>query len=158
MNYGRSEHEFLCQCLNNNMAAVALCECLGAITQVWDDLIDRDVEVSYKSINETFWLLLFDLPQNPFYQENQKSILPVIQMAVIDWFTANKLERGNSNDKVLAFVLRDSLTSVVISCARIIGGYDWVVRWSPVIRQFFHDESLSDYVKDLPGCQKVGGV
>jgi len=144
-----TEHDFLCRCLNNNMGAVALCECLGAITQVWDDLIDGDVFVPKEAINKIFWLLLFDLSQNDFYQENKQAILPVIQMAVIDWFTANELEKGNDDDKMLAFVLRDSLTAVVISCVRIICGYDIVVKLAPEIRRFFQDEKFSIYKRGL---------
>ena len=143
------QHNFLKQCLNNDIAAIALCECLFSISQVWDDMIDKDILVSGDTLNKTFWLLLFDLPSNPFYLEHHEFLMPIVQLAVIDWLSANELERGSDHDKELAYVLRNSLTAVVIACARIIGGYEWMLKYTPIIRRFFQDESLINYKKEL---------
>lgn len=133
------------------MAAVKFCEDLFRISQIWDDLIDRDREVPNTFINQMMWKALVDVPQNPFYYNNATSLSKIIELHIIDWFDANELEQGSDHDKNMAFVLRDSIGTIVIHCAKIIGGYDWMRSISTEVRRYVYDEPLEAYKEALPG-------
>lgn len=145
-----TEREFLLCALQGNASAVGFCELLAAISQTWDDLVDRDVEVTAAQVNEAFFRAVIELPANRFYQDHFASLHPLLQSSVYDWLTANEFERGDAHEKTLAFVLRDSLTAVVTQCAAIIGGHQWAIAMSPKIRRYFQDETLQKYLGEQP--------
>ena len=75
--------------------------------------------------------------------------------ALQDWRDSVCLERnGDHHGRTLAFVLRDQLTSLVVQCAGIIGGFEWMQQVSVEIRRHFHEDALADYLKEL----KAGGA
>lgn len=146
------EHLFLNQVLRECAPAVAFCEQLFRISQVLDDLIDKDKPVSEVTITRAFWLALIELPANPFYRQHEPYLRPLMASALQDWTDATTMERaGDEHGKHLAFVLRDQLTAVVIQCAYLIGGYSWMQGVSEHIRRHFHEDSLTDYMNDLRG-------
>ena len=130
--------------LKGDRYAISMICDFARCSQVWDDLIDQDKPVPAKDINMAFIAVFSSIPRNPFYQTNLHEIQPIIELAIIDWMTANLLESEKRMPE-LSWVLRDSLTSLLICCAKIIGGMDWAISVSPKIRQFIHDESLEDY-------------
>lgn len=145
-----NEHEFLTDVLKGHEDAVSLCINLGEVSQVWDDLIDGDQELSHERINAAFIAMLTHIPANPFYQTYFPTLRPLIEQAIIDWMTANRFEsEGSVHERTLAFVLRDSLVSVVTMCARIIGGLGYAIEVAPAIRRYFHDEVLDTYQEGL---------
>lgn len=141
-----NEREFLLDVLKGNAEAVEFCQTLGVISQAWDDAIDTGAT---SEISGAFVSALITLPANPFYRDHFAELQPLIQASIIDWLTANELERGSPHDKTLAFVLRDSLTAVVIRCAAIVGGLAWAIANAPRIRRFFQQEVLSHYLRGL---------
>lgn len=146
------EREFLNSVLQDCSPAVCFCEQLFRISQVLDDLIDRDKPVSDAAITGAFWMALIELPANPFYRQHEPYLRPLMASALQDWKDATGMERaGDEHGMHLAFVLRDQLTAVVIQCAYLIGGYDWMQSVSAQIRRHFHEDSLSDYINDLRG-------
>jgi len=143
------ERDFLRMALQNNMAAVAFCECLFRVSQTWDDLIDQDKEVSKNQINSMMWEALVVLPSNPFYQRWQHELQPLLKAFILDWIDATTLESTDDHGKNIAFVLRDSVGAVVSHCAYLIGGYDWMVKVSPDVRRHIFEEKLEDYKQKL---------
>lgn len=144
-----NEHAFLNRVLLGNALAVAFCEELFQVSQVWDDLYDEDKEVSKETLNRTFWSTLISLPNNPFYQQYFDVLNPLLQAAIVDWIDSNDLARGNREQKCAAFVLRDTLSSIVIHCARLVGGWDWMREISVEVREALYDEdSLSDFMEE----------
>lgn len=129
--------------------ALALCDALFGISQVWDDLVDADRAVSPEAVSQAFWLALVEIPANPFWQRHQAELRPLLAAAIAAWQDANELERGPEHERTLAFVLRDMLTSVACHCAYLLGGYPWQRRVSPDVRRLLHDEPLSDYLEGL---------
>lgn len=145
-----NEEQFLDEVLLGRNDAILVCRLLGQISQTWDDLIDQDRHVPPKAINEAFTAAVIRLPALPFYREHFGELQPLLRQCFIDWMTANQLERTKSHhDRSMAFVLRDSLVSVVVHCAFLVGGHEHAIAVAPRIRRFFHDETLETYIGGL---------
>lgn len=144
------ENRFLSTVLRENESAVLYVRMLGEITQTIDDLYDQDKDVDPDEIGRVFWQCLVAMPCNAFYQEHFVVLQPQFQLAYFDWLNANELERGSEHDQTLSFVLRDNLVGLVVTCARLIGGYEYAKQVGPAIRRYFHDERLDQYQGNLP--------
>lgn len=149
--------QFLHQMLRGNADAVDLVEALAGVSQVLDDLIDKDVEPSPHDIVAAFWDALVTVPSNPFYQRHVATLQPLIRQTLLDWLAANVLERGDRQAQTLAFVLRDSLTGIVHYCALLVGGLEWAIEVGPSIRMYFHDDGLEDYLSEREKTQEGRG-
>ena len=131
--------------LKGDVRAVALCEALSEISQVWDDLIDRDIQPAPERVTGAFYSALIDVPSNPFFQAFSGHLLPVMQSVIFDWLSANQLEKTHTQ---VAYTLRDSLAGFVVTCASLIGGKDWAIEVAPLIRSYVHDEDFQEYMKE----------
>lgn len=139
-----NETDWLLDVLRGNTDAVEFVSLLGEVSQTWDDLIDQDREVTPERINHAFLIPFYYLPRNAFYQQHLTELQPVIETAIIDWFSANTFEQ-TSERLELAYVLRDNLAQVVLTTAKLIGGMDWAIQQGPRVRQLVHDETLPAY-------------
>jgi len=139
------EAAFLRQVLMGNLEAVDLCQCLFRVSQVLDDLVDGDRECTVADVKQAFWDALVTIPANPFYQMHFSYLHPLVSAAFLDWEDATDMEKQDDHGKNLAFVLRDSLTNIVIHCALLLGGRAYQRRISGVVRRYFFDEKLDDY-------------
>lgn len=147
-----TEREFLEHVLLGDRQAVDFVEMLGQISQVWDDIVDEPHSPpSAADINKAFWTALVGVQMNPFFNRHRDVLMPVLHMAVVDWMDSNNLERGSKHDKTLAFVLRDTLVSVVVLCAELVGGWQHAREVGPNIRRFFYSEHLDQYLEDKRG-------
>lgn len=145
----KEEHDFLVEVLQGNMAAVAFCENLFRISQIWDDLVDGDKPVPTAAKNEAFWRALISVNENPFYFKHAQELLPLVRSAIVDWMDANDLERQDDHGRDIAFTLRDAIGAIVIHCAYIIGGFPLMRKVSVDVRRRIHDESLGEYKAKL---------
>lgn len=144
------EHAFLAQVLREDVCAIDMCKQLFQVSQVIDDLVDCDRPVSEAEIIKSFWVALIEIPANPFYRKHELYLRPIMATALQDWTDSVALERsGDAHGKHLAFVLRDQLTALVVQCAYLVGGHDWMQSVSIKIRRHFHEDSLVDYINDL---------
>ncbi len=139
--------------LRGDEAAISFVNMLAHAVQVWDDLIDADREVPSRDINRAFETLLIDLPANPFYMQHLAQLHPVVAMAVNAWHDSNLLaRRGGASDVARAYVLRDTIDEVVIACARIIGGWDWMRQVSMLIRDnITHEDTIEEFQREVGG-------
>jgi len=153
--YGRNmeretERQFLNRVLRGQSEAIDLCMALFRVSQIIDDLHDRDRPVERETLHRMAWQALVEIPSNGFYQHHFIVLQPLIRASLADWLDSTALETGSHHERTLAFVLRDSLTGVVVQCAYLIGGYDWMRSVSVDIRTQFHDETQRDYLGGLP--------
>ena len=143
------QRQFLERVLLGDQSALEFCELLGQITQLWDDLIDRDKPTSDEEINAAFWNLFVALPRNEFYAQHFHTLNPLLQAAIVDWWDSNALQKSpRLTDKCAAYTLRDTLTTVVIHCARLVGGYDWMRQVSMDVRRWLYTDDIEDFVKE----------
>jgi hypothetical protein len=134
--------------LQDNIAAMNLVDSLGFVAQIWDDLVDGG-DPDIEDINKAFWIALIEIPQNPFYIRYQVEFIPLFREYINSWMDANTLEKGNSHQQTIAFVLRDNYCGIVSQCAYLIGGYVWMRKVSPEIRKLIFDETLEQYTERL---------
>ncbi|HNR51814.1 MAG TPA: hypothetical protein PKI80_09545 [Deltaproteobacteria bacterium] len=159
-----AEHEMISRVLMGNGDAIRMANELFFISQVWDDLVDKDKPVDAATINRMMWVALVDLPLNPFYQLNFCALHPIIRASIIDWMVAtdfeNKigLEDELPVDPSVPYVLRDSISAILCHMAYLVGGYDWMVQVSPEIRAWVHDEAMTDYVRKIVDRNRKRGV
>ena len=149
----KSDQELMLEHLfQGNKNAVDMILILGEISQVWDDLIDGD-DCSAEDINKAFSYALVHLPRNPFYEQYFLEIQPLIEQSIMNWVHATEIEKTKNADLYhLSFVLRDSLTDLILRCAMLIGGGQWANDNAIQVRSLFYDESFEDYVKKLSGA------
>lgn len=145
-----NERAFLQHVLKDHAAAILFCEALFRVSQTLDDLIDGDKPVTGDAIYAAFWEAMIDIPGNPFYRAHEPILRPLMAAALQDWRDSVTLERdGDHHGRSLAFVLRDQLTSLVVQCAGLIGGFDWMQEVSAKIRRHFHEDKLADYLHEF---------
>ena len=145
-----NERAFLQHVLKDHAAAILFCEALFRVSQTLDDLIDGDKPVTGDAIYAAFWEAMIDIPGNPFYRAHEPILRPLMAAALQDWRDSVTLERdGDHHGRSLAFVLRDQLTSLVVQCAGLIGGFDWMQEVSAQIRRHFHEDKLADYLHEF---------
>jgi hypothetical protein len=91
-----SLNERLSVWLKGHAEAVAFILAIHEIYELWDDLVDGD-ETTEPRINKAFYLAMVDLPRNGFYRQNFALLSPIIELSIIDWWTANKFERAQGH-------------------------------------------------------------
>jgi hypothetical protein len=123
---------------------------IGQITETWDDLIDKDKQLSDDHINEVFMHMLTSLPLNPFFDRYKLQLIPVLIVGINAWMDANKLEKKSKNDKVFAYVLRDYILEITNMAVYLLKGREAMKEYSLEIRSFFtKHEPLDVYLEKL---------
>ena len=136
--------------MKGNKAAAEFIESVLGIAHTWDDLIDRDKEVSNHDINKAFFEALIRLPRNTFYNANFEHLNSVLINSVSNWQIATKLERtGSEYETSIAFILRSSYVDLITQSALLIGGEMWACKVGEEIRRFTHHETYQGYLKTL---------
>lgn len=130
--------------------AVACVVMISGISEIWDDLIDKDRELSAAEINNAFMNAVVNLRLNPFYRQHESWILPVIVVGINAWMDANELEKSTEVDKrALSFYVRNYCYEVCSVCAFCAGGFDWLRSISNEMRLFAQHESYFSWEKKI---------
>jgi hypothetical protein len=139
------------QAFNGDPAAIALLENVCELTNIWDDLIDKDNgEVSTESINRAFWIALVEMPENPFYARHYQRLAPILRVGIHNWLASNKFERSGDERLIdLAHVARYSVGDIVLEMLLIIGGYRWAEYWTPILKPLIAPETRTQYLESL---------
>lgn len=151
-----TERDLFTEVLQGDAHAVDFCADIFKVSQIWDDMVDGDKKVSNIDINRAFWLCIVEIPSNPFYKRHFNTLQPILQVFMVDWMDSCRLERQNDHSKNIAWVLRDSVSSLVIHCARLIGGFEWMNQISVRVRKAIYDEPLADYKRNLEEGEALG--
>jgi hypothetical protein len=114
--------------------------------ELWDDLIDKDVAIDDAHINQAFGNLMFSLPANDFFIAHRSYFLPLIMMGINGFHDANELCKSDKPHlRNLAFHIRNLGIELIIATTFIIGGYEYMRKVSPEIREFFAFESFEEW-------------
>lgn len=142
------ERDFLEKVLRGNSHAIDFILMLFSISQVLDDLVDKDKPVDDLSIIRSYHMSLIALPENPFYRQYFDYLRPMLAVILQCYGDSVELEKGKAHDLHLAFVLRDRLTDIVTQCARLLYGWEYAQTISIDVQRFFQDECLSDFMTE----------
>ena len=135
--------------LKGDESAVALLFILGDISQVWDDLIDRDKPVSNLDINRMMMLSLIDLNKNSFFVRHHTELTTILDVQIQSWIDSNFLEQTKDPHFIhVAFGLRSVLTPVFLHMVGMIGGMDWRMQAMKEIYPAVYDEPFENYLKE----------
>lgn len=136
--------------LKGDEDAVRFCEDVFWVSQVLDDLVDRDRPVPSADVERMALYMFSDIPRNPFYVKHRESLQSYLETALMYWVDANRLETQGMAGRRLAFVFRDIIGGVINKCAVLIGGVDWWAEISlDVHRRVSHDEPFEAYSQEL---------
>jgi hypothetical protein len=69
--------KIISEVLKNDRDAVKFVVDFAGVCRVWDDLYDKDREVTKYDLNLAFWRSLVEIPTNPFYIQNQFQLVPL---------------------------------------------------------------------------------
>jgi len=120
------------------------------VLHFWDDLIDKDKPVSNDYINRSMFSAVIRLPSNPFFRQYQDTLLPIMVNAVANWQTANQFEAEDDTRRLqIAYVIRSDYANILIQLAYLVGGYDWMVEVTPMIRDMWTNEDFEMYMLHL---------
>lgn len=130
----------LMEWFNNDEHAVHFLLSISTITELWDDLIDKDKQLTDAMIHKGFFEALVSLPCNPFYIKHRVYLTPIIIQAINSWQDANVLQTGSRNDRAIAYTLRNMDIQLVQAIVYITQGYDKLREVSPEIWRYFGSE------------------
>lgn len=147
---------FMLHAFKGNQSAVDFVLMLARVADVWDNLIDKDVNVSDESINDAFWTLAIEFPGNAFYRAHIDDLRPVMAAGIVNWLTANRIECDGSLSQShraieIAHVIRYSIADVVMMVALLCGGREWAAEVGPELRLRSQRSDLNEYINSLGG-------
>ena len=129
---------------------------MALVVGVWDDLIDKDTPPGDRAINNAFWALCVEIPKNPFYRAYMDDLIPVTATGIVNWLTANRLERENADNHraiEIAHVIRYSIADVAMLAAVLCGGPEWAAEVGPELRLRAQRSDLNEYITSLKGIK-----
>jgi DNA-binding FadR family transcriptional regulator len=142
-------HEVLVRALRGNADAIRFVQALTTVYDVWDDLTDGD-PATPQQVDQAFYLALIDIPTNPFFQTHRGVLQPLIVTGMLGWWSANDLERLQSERaRRVAYVSRCDPADVIAMCAALVGGMDWARACMPEVKLFINSESPEDYMDEM---------
>lgn len=136
----------LLEWFNGSTEAVEFLLLISEITEVWDDLIDRDVPVPDERIHTAFMKAMLVLPVHPFYMKHRAYLWPLMNQAVNSWLDANELVKQGDNGRRYAFVVRNMDIQIAQAIAYLTGGWDHMRRVSAEMWTYFGVEQ-DDYAE-----------
>lgn len=119
------------------------------LAHAWDDLVDKDKELSEIDINNAFLTCLVYLPANPFYRSIQDQIFPMWITVVSGFETANKFERDKDSHGVeIAHTLRYAAGNIIAYAMHVCVGPDKAREFLPEMWKAVVFERFDAYRKE----------
>lgn len=124
---------------------------VSTIIELWDDLIDKDKELTDAHIHHAMQIAVVDMNKNPFYREHFDYFQPIFDLCLNSWHDSLELEQGSKSDKANAFVLRNISLQLVPLIIQLLRGREEARKVSTEIWKFFtaHDDVL-EYIGEQP--------
>ncbi len=146
--------ERLLRWMRGNADAADCVVALSTVSELWDDLIDRDRPVSDEEIHKGFVSVLIGLNDNPFWNGFHVKLMPIVIVGTNAWLDANKLQQsGSDNDRMLGFYIRNYCYEIASMAAYCAGGWDWLRSISMEMREFFQHDGYLDQAAELAGVR-----
>ena len=132
-----------------NQDAVSLFDMLIDLAHTWDDLVDKDKDVTEAKINNAFMICLVYLPLNPFYQLIQRDVMPLWITVVSAYQTANSYEKTKDEHGVeIAHGLRYAAGNIIAYAVHVCVGPEKAAEYMPDVWKALVIERFDDYRKE----------
>ena len=132
-----------------NVDALNVFRMFGDLAHLWDDLVDKDVEVSEAAINNAFLICLVYLPANPFYRSIQAEVMPMWITVVSAYRTANQLERDKDAHGIeIAHGLRYAAGNIIAYVVHVCVGPEKATEYMPDVWKTIFAERFDEYRKE----------
>jgi hypothetical protein len=119
------------------------------LAHVWDDMVDKDKELTEDQINNAFLICLVYLPSNPFYQKIQRDIMPMWITVVSAFQTGNKFERDKDEFGLeISHTLRFSAAHILAYAVHVCVGPDKAKEVLPELWKEIVNERFEEYRKE----------
>ena len=119
------------------------------LSHTWDDIIDKDNELTDDSINNAFMIALVYLPMNPFYRSIQEQVLPMWLTVVSAYETANQFEKDKDPHGLeIAHSLRYAAGHIIAYALNVCVGPQKAKEVLPLLWKDIFFERFDDYRKE----------
>lgn len=141
-----------------NKDAVEIYQLMCGLADTWDNLIDKDKEVSNEQINDMFITCLYRLPMNPLYKHMQDHISPMWMTVISSYEAANKFEREHDEHGIeLAHTLRYSAGHIIAYLILFCVGVEKSREYIPEMWKTFANERFEKYRSEHIKTEKTNG-
>lgn len=121
-----------------NKDAIEVLKKVSFVVRIWDDLYDKDKEVTSNESNDVIASLAFELGTNEFYRKHRDRIESVIFIGWNAWMDSNDwIKEDDKLKSSAAFFLRDTINEITFLIAWLCGGIKHARKISPMIRHFY---------------------
>lgn len=119
------------------------------LSHLWDDMVDKDVELTEDRINNAFLICLVYLPSNPFYQTIQRDIMPMWITVVSAFQTGNKFEKDKDEHGIeIAHNLRYAAGHILAYAVHVCVGPEKAKEILPELWKDIVFERYDEYRKE----------
>lgn len=119
---------------------------LSTVSEVWDDLVDKDTTISASDISNAFVISLVNLETNRFWQMYRPFLFPIMVLGINAWMDANVLQKSRIEKyRMLAFYIRNYAAELVQMAAFCVGGFEHMRKVSIAVREFLNHETYFDW-------------
>lgn len=132
-----------------NQDALNMFRMFVVMSHTWDDLVDKDKDVSEAEINNAFLISLVYLQANPFYRSIQEQIWPMWMTVVTAYETANTFEREKDPHGIeIAHSLRYAAGHIIAYAVQVCVGPEKAKDILPEVWKNIFYERFDDYRKE----------
>ena len=144
--WGEPSYDKMLEILAGNQDAVRMMQVIGKWSHIYDDLIDKDKEVTEDQINWVMWELLVGLQLNPFYTANSIILTPIVMSGILNWHAANQIEKiGDLEELRISHSIRYSICDVGMVSMILAGGLEHAKKYARVARLLFQCDTWDHY-------------
>jgi len=133
--------EVVILCANGNEDAHSYLSNIAYVSRIFDDLIDKDADVSDEQICRAFYILLAELWLNPFFAKHAQLLIP-LHIASFNAFMDSNMwaESEDRLKRIYAHVIKDFINELLGMVAFLTGGYDHMRSVSLKVKEVFLEE------------------
>jgi len=134
-----------------NVDAVNFLVTLFEISQIADDLADKDIEANPQNVTRLMHKAMVELPLNNFYRQYSHLLLPIFSTSLTIWGNTDRW--GKEGGEVYGFVYREVLEQVITMVAFIVGGWEHSNLVTNEVSVYYHrdDESVNKWKNEITG-------
>ena len=119
------------------------------LSHVWDDMVDKDKDLTEDQTNNAFLICLVYLPSNPFYQLIQRDIMPMWISVVSAFQAGNKFEKDKDEHGIeIAHNLRYAAGHILAYAVHVCVGPEKAKEIVPELWKDIVFERFDDYRKE----------